>query len=56
MGPQCKLDKAPFKACTSPFKKTVGVGSHNFEAKATDAAGNSGSAKYGFRVVKKPAH
>lgn len=52
---QCKLDKAAFKACTSPFKKAVGIGSHSFEVKAKDAAGNTGkAAKYGFTVIKKP--
>jgi hypothetical protein len=31
---ECKLDKGPFKACTSPFKRKVAEGSHVFKVRA----------------------
>jgi hypothetical protein len=37
---ECKLDKAPFTACTSPTKVTLSRGEHVFKVRATDAAGN----------------
>lgn len=36
----CKLDKGSFKACKSPYKKTVKLGKHKLQIKATDTAGN----------------
>jgi hypothetical protein len=38
---ECKLDKKPFKSCTSPqtYKK-LKPGKHKFKVRATDAAGN----------------
>jgi hypothetical protein len=42
---QCALDGASFAACTSPKSYTgVADGSHTFQVKATDAAGNTGAA------------
>jgi parallel beta-helix repeat protein len=39
---QCSLDGAAFAACTSPQPYSgLSVGSHTFEVKATDAAGNT---------------
>lgn len=37
---ECKLDKAKFKPCRSPFKRTVAPGRHKFRVRAIDAAGN----------------
>ncbi len=36
----CRLDKKPFRACTSPVTKRVRPGRHTFVAAAVDAAGN----------------
>jgi len=36
---ECKLDGKPFKPCTSPFKKKVGLGRHKFKVRAVDAQG-----------------
>jgi hypothetical protein len=39
---QCQLDGAGFSTCTSPESYSgLGAGSHTFEVKATDAAGNT---------------
>lgn len=48
----CKLDKGAFKACVSPFKKSVGPGQHSFKVKAVDSSGNTDAtpAKYKFKV------
>jgi hypothetical protein len=37
---ECKLDKAAYASCVSPFKKKVGVGKHTFKVRAIDTAGN----------------
>jgi large repetitive protein len=36
---QCKLDKKPFKACRSPWKKKVKPGRHTFQVRAINAQG-----------------
>ncbi len=36
---ECKLDKKPFKPCSSPFKKPVKPGGHNFKVRAVNSAG-----------------
>src|SRR5207253_2854114 len=42
---QCALDGAAFAACSSPKSYTgVAAGSHTFQVKATDTAGNTGTA------------
>jgi hypothetical protein len=39
---QCRLDGAPFSVCASPAQYSLlAEGSHTFEVKATDAAGNT---------------
>jgi streptogramin lyase len=37
---ECKLDRKPYKPCTSPRKFKVKDGKHKFKVQATDAAGN----------------
>jgi hypothetical protein len=36
----CRLDKRPFKPCTSPKRLRVRIGRHTFSVAAVDAAGN----------------
>jgi hypothetical protein len=36
---ECKLDRKPFRACTSPFRKKVRVGKHMFQVRAVDPQG-----------------
>ena len=51
---QCKIDKKPFKACSSPKKvKHLDEGKHKFKVRAVDAAGNVDStpAKDKFKVA-----
>jgi uncharacterized delta-60 repeat protein len=40
---ECRLDRKPFKHCTSPrkFRKALGFGKHKFRVRATDEAGNT---------------
>jgi hypothetical protein len=37
---ECKIDKKPYKPCTSPKKFKAKDGKHKFKVRATDAAGN----------------
>jgi hypothetical protein len=37
---QCKVDRKPWKPCTSPYKVKVKPGKHEFQVRAIDAAGN----------------
>ena len=53
---ECKLDKKPFKACSSPFKKKVRRGrKHTFKVRATDTAGNVDPtpARFKWKVKRK---
>jgi hypothetical protein len=38
---KCKLDRAPYAPCESPFRTTVKVGKHRFRVRATDPSGNT---------------
>jgi hypothetical protein len=51
---ECKLDKKPFRACTSPFKKKVGLGAHKFQVRAVNAQGKAdpSPAAFSWRVVR----
>jgi hypothetical protein len=46
---ECKLDRKPFRACSSPFKKKVKVGSHTFKVRAVDALGQADQTPAVFR-------
>jgi hypothetical protein len=51
---ECKIDKKPYKPCTSPRKvKRLDDGKHKFKVVATDEAGNTdpSAAKDKFKVV-----
>lgn len=50
---ECKLDKKPFRSCSSPFKKKVGLGSHKFQVRAVDAQGKAdpSPAVFSWKVV-----
>jgi hypothetical protein len=49
----CKLDAASYKACTSPYKKTVKLGKHTVSIVAVDKAGNRSKVRtVKFRVVR----
>jgi hypothetical protein len=52
---ECRLDKKPFKPCTSPKKLKVKPGKHRFTVQAVDAAGNPDPqpATFKFKVVRK---
>ncbi len=42
---QCRIDAAAFASCASPFTAAaLGQGSHTFQVRATDQAGNQGAA------------
>ena len=47
---KCKLDRAPFKDCTSPFTKRVKRGKHTFKVKA---AGDDSPASFSWKVVRR---
>jgi hypothetical protein len=54
---ECQLDKAPFRACTSPYQVKVGKGKHTFAVRAaakglTDAS----PATFKWKVKKKRPH
>ncbi len=53
----CKLDRKPYRPCSSPYRKKVGVGRHKFKVRAIDDAGNADPtpAKAKFRRVRSKA-
>ena len=54
---QCRIDNAPFAACTSPYQApTLSDGSHTFSVRAVDSAGNLGAASsYTWTVNTTPS-
>ncbi|MFM8560630.1 MAG: Ig-like domain-containing protein [Solirubrobacterales bacterium] len=54
---QCRIDGGAWAACTSPFTlPELALGSHSFEARLVDAAGNTGPVtRRDFEVVAPPA-
>lgn len=40
---ECKLDRKPYRACTSPKSLRLAIGRHTFRVRATDAAANTDS-------------
>jgi hypothetical protein len=36
---ECKLDRRPYRACTSPYRREVGLGKHVFRVRAIDLQG-----------------
>jgi hypothetical protein len=51
---QCKLDKKKWKACGTPFKRSVRPGKHLFRVRAIDRFGNVDPtpARFGWRVKR----
>lgn len=52
---KCKLDKSPFRACTTPKSYFVGPGSHKFSVKAINSQGTADAtpATAKFKVIFK---
>ena len=51
----CSLDNAPSAACVSPAAYDgLAIGSHTFSVRATDAAGNAGSASQAWEITAPP--
>jgi len=53
---ECKLDRADFKACSSPFTlHRLRLGSHTFAVRARDSTGgvDRSPAVYGFKVIPR---
>ncbi|MBL9019714.1 MAG: hypothetical protein JNL83_36320, partial [Myxococcales bacterium] len=51
----CQIDGGAFSACTSPRSYTgLAAGSHTFVVRATDAAGNSGTAMWTWTIDVTP--
>jgi len=46
---QCKIDKKPWRSCTSPKRYKVAVGWHKFKVRAIDRAGNVDATPAKFR-------
>ena len=36
---ECKLDRRPYRACASPYRRKVGLGEHEFRVRAVDPQG-----------------
>jgi hypothetical protein len=46
---ECKLDHAPFRACSSPYEKRVRLGRHEFQVRAVDPQGQADRTPVVFR-------
>jgi hypothetical protein len=36
---ECRLDRGPYRTCSSPYRRGVGLGKHRFQVRAVDPAG-----------------
>jgi hypothetical protein len=52
---ECKLDKKPFRACTSPYQRKVKAGKHQFQVRAVDVQGKADETPAVFRWKVVPA-
>lgn len=52
---ECKLDRRPYRACTSPHRRKVGLGKHEFRVRAIDPQGlaDRTPALFRWRVVTR---
>jgi hypothetical protein len=50
---ECKLDRRPYRACASPYRRKVGLGEHEFRVRAVDPQGlaDRTPAVFRWRVV-----
>jgi hypothetical protein len=46
---ECKLDHEPFRACTSPYRRKVRLGRHEFQVRAVDPKGQADRTPVVFR-------
>lgn len=51
----CSVDGGAYAACASPFGKSLPNGDHDFAVRATDGAGNTGTATRSWTVACGPA-
>jgi uncharacterized delta-60 repeat protein len=52
---RCRIDRKPFKRCTSPKRFTVKRGRHRFQVRASNPNGTGPTASYRFKVVRRRA-
>jgi hypothetical protein len=52
---ECKLDRRPYRACASPYRRKVGLGEHEFRVRAVDRQGlaDRTPAVFRWRVVTR---
>lgn len=51
---ECKLDRKPYRACTSPYKAKLGLGEHKFRVRAIDPEGNADATPAAIRLRVLP--
>ena len=51
---ECRLDGKPYTACTSPWTRVLGTGSHRLLVRATDPVGNTDAtpARYRWKITR----